>query len=130
MTDINSHTESNEASTPCSDDAFLKKVQRSGWTTELYEETVSAFRAIAKQTTKKPLEESSSEKYHRIKREMDTSNQKKMTKKTKKEIKNDQQRIITSFFAGSSPIEELAKDDWVVKRSAPTRRNIRGTTLK
>ena len=96
----------------------------------MYEETVSVFCSIAKQTTKKPLKESSSEKYHRIKREMNTFNQKKMIKKTKKKIKNDQQRIITSFFAGSFPIEELAKDDWVVKRSAPTRRNIRGITLK
>ena len=126
MTNRNSGTTCCKASPLCSDDAFLKKVQRSGLTTQLYEETANAFRSIAKQTTKKPLEESSLEKYNRIKRQIDASNEKKMIKKTKKEIKNGQQKVITSFFQGSTPLEELAKDHWVVKRSVPIRR----TTLK
>ena len=105
------------------DHLYEKKVKKSGLTYEQYDSLADAFKPIAKQhPIKETLQESSLEKYKRIKSEMEAANEKRAAKKFKKEIKDGKQKVITSFFRGPSPNAELENDEWFLKRSKHPKR--------
>ena len=97
--------------------SYEKKVKKSGLSHEQYDSLADAFKAIAKKTPKAPLGESSLEMYNRINARKEITKEKCAAKKTKKDVKNGKQKVLTSYFINTDATEELEHDDWYAKKS-------------
>ena len=98
---------------------YKEKVRKSGLTFQQYDSLAEAFKGIVKQHPKKPLEESSSEKYKRIKQELEDNKKRRAAKRVRKEVKEGKQGVLTAYFDSAGP--DLMDDVWFKQRSSSKR---------